>query len=150
MPCSWQTHSQSQDIIPVMAEISPRQRQYVDAKTSLRAILASNPSMSPTASCTQSPTTSPTITSSPTIASTTPLSVPQSTNQSQKALANLISQTNTLGKQSAQAEELVRKTTEELKEFGDLQTWAEVVWREIYVLEEVLTSGDERDGTGRG
>lgn len=33
---------------------------------------------------------------------------------------------------------MVLQTTEELKGFGDLQTWAEVVWREMFVLETAL------------
>lgn len=133
-----------------MAETSPRQGQYIDAKTSLRAILASNPSTSPTSTSTIIDTASPSTTP---LSASNPPTQSQNQSESQKALANLISQTNHLNKQSTQAEKLFLQTTAKLKEFGDLQTWAEVVWREIYVLEEVLALGDEvltlGDETGR-
>lgn len=59
-------------------------------------------------------------------------------------------------------------TTAQLKNYGDLQTWAEVVWRDIFVLErtieildgdgdgddedneEGLMGGENEDGTGAG
>ena len=48
------------------------------------------------------------------------------------------SRTKALKKQSDELENLVISTTAQLKGFGDLQNWAEVVWRDIYVLEEVF------------
>lgn len=60
-------------------------------------------------------------------------------------IQKLESQTALLHKQGNGLERLVSDTTAQLKEFGDLQTWAEVVWRDIFVLEEVIGALDADD-----
>lgn len=55
-----------------------------------------------------------------------------------------------LARQSKKWEKLVDKGTKELKEIGDVQNWAEVIERELLVIEEVLriVEGESEAGTG--
>jgi Skp family chaperone for outer membrane proteins len=47
-------------------------------------------------------------------------------------------QTAALAKQTAQWEKLVDTSTKKLKEIGDVQNWAEVMERDLLVIEETL------------
>lgn len=53
-------------------------------------------------------------------------------------------QTAQLAKQSAKWAKLTDKGTKELKEIGDVRNWAEVVERELLMIEEVLRIVEEK------
>ena len=50
----------------------------------------------------------------------------------------LVKQTGALSKQSAQWQKLVDSNTKRLNEIGDLQNWAEMIERDLLVVEETL------------
>jgi len=62
----------------------------------------------------------------------------------EKQEKELIKQTAALGKQTAQWEKLVDTSTKELKKIGDVQNWAEVMERELLVIEETLRLAEGR------
>lgn len=60
-----------------------------------------------------------------------------------------------LGKQNEQLEKVTDKARDGLKEIGDVQNWAEVIERDLLVLEETVRMVEEggrdgRDGHGEG
>jgi chromosome segregation ATPase len=63
-------------------------------------------------------------------------------------------QTAALAKQSAQWQKLADTSTKKLNEIGDIQNWAEMIERDLLVLEETLrlaegkTAPDSASGTG--
>ncbi|KAF2190860.1 hypothetical protein K469DRAFT_733489 [Zopfia rhizophila CBS 207.26] len=65
----------------------------------------------------------------------------------------LAKQTATLAKQSAQWQKLADTSTKKLNEIGDIQNWAEMIERDLLVLEETLrlaegkASPDSASGT---
>ena len=66
--------------------------------------------------------------------------------------AQLERNSRALGKESAKFQKEFDKTTKGLKEFGDLQHWAEMLERDFCVLEETLrlAEGTEREESGSG
>ncbi|PVI07263.1 hypothetical protein DM02DRAFT_609227 [Periconia macrospinosa] len=62
----------------------------------------------------------------------------------EKALAK---QTAALAKQSAQWQKLADTSTKKLNEIGDVQNWAEMIERDLLVLEETLRLVDEKAET---
>lgn len=141
MPWFWQIHA-PESPAPTTSEstpISSHQQQHLDAKTALRAILASS---KPTATCHSSPTITGSLSNVLVSPSSLAIKPAAQTQRFHPGLESLDLQTTVLRKQADQAERLVHSTTASLKEFGDLQTWAEVVWRDIYVLEEVFSEVD--------
>jgi len=56
----------------------------------------------------------------------------------------LRTQTQALAKQSAQWRTLANKTTKQLNEFGDVQNWAEMIERDLLVIEETLRLAEGR------
>ncbi|KAF2229162.1 hypothetical protein EV356DRAFT_496455 [Viridothelium virens] len=52
--------------------------------------------------------------------------------------AELAKQTTALAKESAQWQKLVDTSTKKLNEVGDLQNWAEMIERDLLVVEETL------------
>lgn len=107
---------------------------YTDAKSALQAILASSDSTSPTSPSTLIPNS--TNSSASWSSANSPL------NSGSGQIWHLDRQSGNLRTQADSSERLLASTTEALKEFGDLQTWAEVVWRDIFVLEEVFALVD--------
>jgi ABC-type transporter Mla subunit MlaD len=65
---------------------------------------------------------------------------------------NLVKATAALNKESAKWAKMVDKTTKQLNEFGDVQNWAEVLERDLLVLEETvrLVEGREDEGNASG
>lgn len=57
-------------------------------------------------------------------------------------------QTGSLEKQNAQWEKALLKSTRQLNEMGDLQNWAEVLERDLLVLEDVVRRVDGGGGDG--
>ncbi|KAI9696918.1 MAG: hypothetical protein M1820_007993 [Bogoriella megaspora] len=55
-----------------------------------------------------------------------------------KQEAELAKQTAALAKESAQWQKLADTSTKKLNEFGDLQNWAEMIERDLLVVEETL------------
>jgi len=64
----------------------------------------------------------------------------------------LIKATAALNKESAKWAKMADKTTKQLNEFGDVQNWAEVLERDLLVLEETmrLVEGKEDQGNISG
>lgn len=66
----------------------------------------------------------------------------------------LAKQTNSLSKQGAQWQKLADTSTKKLNEIGDIQNWAEMIERDLLVLEETLRlvegkdAPDSASGTG--
>ncbi|KAF2470718.1 uncharacterized protein BDR25DRAFT_303731 [Lindgomyces ingoldianus] len=66
----------------------------------------------------------------------------------------LTKQTAALAKQSAQWQKLADTSTKKLNEIGDIQNWAEMIERDLLVLEETLrlvegkAAPDSASGTG--
>jgi hypothetical protein len=56
-------------------------------------------------------------------------------------------ETAKLGKESEKHKKVLEKGEKALKEFGDLQNWAEMLEREVLVLEEVVR---RKEGGGDG
>jgi hypothetical protein len=65
---------------------------------------------------------------------------------------DLVKATAALNKESAKWGKLADKTTKQLNEFGDVQNWAEVLERDLLVLEETvrLVEGGEDGGNISG
>lgn len=65
---------------------------------------------------------------------------------------DLIKATAALNKESAKWGKMADKTTKQLNEFGDVQNWAEVLERDLLVLEETvrLVEGREDEGNMSG
>ncbi|KAK6002244.1 hypothetical protein QM012_001882 [Aureobasidium pullulans] len=58
---------------------------------------------------------------------------------------NLIQDTQKLSRQAEELEKTISQSVDQLKEMGDLQNWAEVVFRDISVLEETLRMVEEEE-----
>jgi len=63
-----------------------------------------------------------------------------------KQEADVEKQTKELAKQNDQMQKLVNQTADGLKDFGDMQNWAEMMERDLLVLEETLKLVEEGDG----
>lgn len=55
-----------------------------------------------------------------------------------------------LGKESARYAKMANESGAKLKELGDIQNWAEMLERELLVLEEAVGNGEGRRGGGGG
>ncbi|CAD0084086.1 unnamed protein product [Aureobasidium vineae] len=70
----------------------------------------------------------------------------------------LVQDTQKLSRQAEELEKAIGQSVDQLKEMGDLQNWAEVVFRDISVIEETLRMVEEQeagndqvvDGADRG
>ena len=64
----------------------------------------------------------------------------------------LVRATQALNKESEKWKKMADKTTKQLNEFGDVQNWAEVLERDLLVLEETmrLVEGREDEGNESG
>lgn len=62
----------------------------------------------------------------------------------------LIQDTQKLSQQAQELEKTMNQSVDQLKELGDLQNWAEVVFRDISVIEETLRMVDEQEANGQG
>lgn len=75
----------------------------------------------------------------------------QAISKQEKELAK---QTAALAKESAQWEKLLNGGTKKLNEVGDIQNWAEMIERDLLVLEETVRlvdgKGKEETATGTG
>ncbi|KAK5012108.1 hypothetical protein LTR60_004558, partial [Cryomyces antarcticus] len=64
----------------------------------------------------------------------------------------LVAQTAALATETAKWQKLAGESTKRMKEFGDLQNWAECIERELLVVEETLREveggGGERGASG--
>ncbi|KAI4835360.1 hypothetical protein E4T44_08619 [Aureobasidium sp. EXF-8845] len=58
---------------------------------------------------------------------------------------NLVQNTQKLSRQAQELEKTLDLSVDELKEIGDLQNWAEVVFRDISVIEETLRMVEEEE-----
>ncbi|KAH0387234.1 hypothetical protein KCU92_g2035, partial [Aureobasidium melanogenum] len=58
---------------------------------------------------------------------------------------NLVQDTQKLSRQAEELEKTIGQSVDQLKEMGDLQNWAEVVFRDISVLEETLRMVEEQE-----
>lgn len=69
-----------------------------------------------------------------------------------KQEAELAKQTAALAKESAQWEKLLNGGTKKLNEVGDIQNWAEMIERDLLVLEETmrLVDGKKSEETASG
>jgi hypothetical protein len=61
---------------------------------------------------------------------------------------DLIKATAALNKESAKWAKMADKTTKQLNEFGDVQNWAEVLERDLLVLEETVRLVEGREDQG--
>jgi hypothetical protein len=57
----------------------------------------------------------------------------------------LIQDTQKLSQQAQELEKTLDQSVDQLKELGDLQNWAEVVFRDISIIEETLRMVDEQE-----
>ena len=57
---------------------------------------------------------------------------------------SVVQNTQKLSRQADELEEIVGKSVAQLKEMGDLQNWAEYVFREISIVEETLKLAEEQ------
>ena len=63
----------------------------------------------------------------------------------------LVQDTQKLSRQAQELEKTLDQSVDQLKEMGDLQNWAEVVFRDISVIEDTLRMVEEQDAaTSRG
>ncbi|KAH0283536.1 hypothetical protein M436DRAFT_51386 [Aureobasidium namibiae CBS 147.97] len=62
----------------------------------------------------------------------------------------LIQDTQKLSQQAQELEKTMNQSVDQLKELGDLQNWAEVVFRDISVIEETLRMVDEQEANNQG
>ncbi|KAH9875407.1 hypothetical protein J1614_004899 [Plenodomus biglobosus] len=62
----------------------------------------------------------------------------------------LARQTAALAKQTAEWDKLLQGGTKKLNEVGDIQNWAELLERDLLVLEETVRLVDEGKGKGNG
>ncbi|KAL8946625.1 MAG: hypothetical protein Q9183_007881, partial [Haloplaca sp. 2 TL-2023] len=60
----------------------------------------------------------------------------------------LLKQTKNLGKESDKWQKVVDDGARGVKETGDVQNWAEMLERDLCVLEDVLDMAEEADGKG--
>lgn len=67
-----------------------------------------------------------------------------------KQEANVARTTADLGKQNEQLEKTTDKARDGLKEIGDVQNWAEVIERDLLVLEETVRMVEEGGQDGHG
>ncbi|KAI9795504.1 MAG: hypothetical protein M1835_005636 [Candelina submexicana] len=69
-----------------------------------------------------------------------------------KQEADLAKQTAAFSKQSAQWQKMADNSREKLKEIGDIQNWAELIERDLLVVEETLriAEGGDQEMNGRG
>lgn len=63
----------------------------------------------------------------------------------EKQEKELAKQTAALAKQSAQYQKLLDKSTKSLNEIGDVQNWAEMIERDLMVVEETLRLAEGRE-----
>ena len=63
-----------------------------------------------------------------------------------KQEADLAKETAALSKQAAQWQKMADNSQEKLKEIGDVQNWAEMIERDLLVIEETLRMVDDDDG----
>jgi len=54
-------------------------------------------------------------------------------------------QTRALANDSAQWEKLLNSTTRQMRDFGDVQNWAEMIERDLLVVEETLRLAEGRE-----
>jgi predicted nucleic acid-binding Zn-ribbon protein len=57
----------------------------------------------------------------------------------------LVQDTQKLSRQAQELEKTLGQSVDQLKEMGDLQNWAEVVFRDISVIEETLRMVEEEE-----
>ncbi|KAI4724942.1 hypothetical protein E4T49_07291 [Aureobasidium sp. EXF-10728] len=57
----------------------------------------------------------------------------------------LVQDTQKLSRQAEELEKTIGQSVDQLKELGDLQNWAEVVFRDISVIEETLRMVEEQE-----
>jgi hypothetical protein len=57
----------------------------------------------------------------------------------------LIQDTQKLSRQAEKLEAIIGKRVDQLKELGDLQNWAEVVFRDMTIIEETLSMVEEEE-----
>ncbi|KAI4836015.1 hypothetical protein E4T44_08514 [Aureobasidium sp. EXF-8845] len=57
----------------------------------------------------------------------------------------LVQDTQKLSRQAQELEKAFEQSVDQLKEMGDLQNWAEVVFRDISVIEETLKMVEEEE-----
>lgn len=62
----------------------------------------------------------------------------------------LVQDTQKLSQQAQELEKTIDQSVDQLKELGDLQNWAEVVFRDISVIEETLRMIEEQEADSRG
>lgn len=70
-----------------------------------------------------------------------------------KQESDVAKQSVALSKQTAQYQKIVDEGRDKLKEIGDVQNWAEMIERDLLVVEETLRRAEEEaggEGTGRG
>lgn len=60
----------------------------------------------------------------------------------------LVQDTRKLARQAEELEKTIGQSVDQLKEMGDLQNWAEVVFRDISVIEETLRMVEEQEAEG--
>jgi len=68
----------------------------------------------------------------------------------QRQETELAEHTARLAKQNAQWMGLADETRDGLKEIGDVQNWAEVIERDLLVLEDMMDNVERREGDGHG
>ena len=64
--------------------------------------------------------------------------------------AELAKQTALLAKESQQYQQLADESRGKLKEIGDVQNWAELLERDLLVLEETVRVVEEGEAGGKG
>jgi tellurite resistance protein len=69
-------------------------------------------------------------------------------NAIEKQEKELAKQTAALAKQSAQWQKLADTSTKKLNEIGDIQNWAEMIERDLLVLEETLRLVEDKAAPG--
>ena len=62
----------------------------------------------------------------------------------------LVQDTQKLSQQAQELEKTIVQSVDQLKELGDLQNWAEVVFRDISVIEETMRMVEEQEANSRG
>ena len=67
-----------------------------------------------------------------------------------KQEADLAKETAALSKHSAQWQKMADTSQEKLKEIGDVQNWAEMIERDLLVIEETLRAVEEDDANDGG
>lgn len=65
-----------------------------------------------------------------------------------KQQGDVAKQTAALAKQSAQYQKIADESREKLKEIGDVQNWAEMIERDLLVLEETMRIVEAEEGEG--